>query len=213
MDIYPCTDDPSTWSENVSIDRLFGHLCSGRTFTHDIYMRERQLAEGWKGEPTSSSQQSESQVRTDRREPPSSLTCTTSNEDVPPSSLTKTSCQEVKSTPSGPLNEPLEVPGLDSQTERTKRHEIRYAWQFLTDRQDLSRDMRIEPLPWPCALEGDKQHQLETENDGVSADDLKIDPARIRSAYLAAKEDSYEAWSSLSLLSVGDNHTEKEIEL
>lgn len=34
-----------------------------------------------------------------------------------------------------------------------------------------------------------------------------------REAYLAAKEDSYEAWSSVALLSAGNNHTEEEIEL
>ncbi|KAJ6005358.1 DNA repair metallo-beta-lactamase [Penicillium sp. IBT 35674x] len=39
-DIHPCTVDPSTWSENVSIQSLFGHLCSGEGFIHDAYMRE-----------------------------------------------------------------------------------------------------------------------------------------------------------------------------
>ncbi|KAJ5656922.1 DNA repair metallo-beta-lactamase [Penicillium longicatenatum] len=39
-DIHPCTVDPSTWSENVSIRSLFGHLCSGEDFNHDTYMRE-----------------------------------------------------------------------------------------------------------------------------------------------------------------------------
>lgn len=39
-DIHPCTVDPSSWSEDVSIQRLFGHLCSGRDFAHDAYMRE-----------------------------------------------------------------------------------------------------------------------------------------------------------------------------
>lgn len=39
-DIHPCTVDPSSWNEDVSIQRLFGHLCSGRDFAHDAYMRE-----------------------------------------------------------------------------------------------------------------------------------------------------------------------------
>lgn len=34
-----------------------------------------------------------------------------------------------------------------------------------------------------------------------------------REAYLAARADSYEAWSSVALLSAGNNHTEEEIEL
>ncbi|KAJ5085997.1 DNA repair metallo-beta-lactamase [Penicillium argentinense] len=38
-DVWPCTVDPSSWNEDVSIRRLFGHLCSGSDFAHDNYMR------------------------------------------------------------------------------------------------------------------------------------------------------------------------------
>ncbi|KAJ5497923.1 DNA repair metallo-beta-lactamase [Penicillium expansum] len=37
-DIHPCTVDPKTWNEDVSIRRLFGHLCSGANFSHDNHM-------------------------------------------------------------------------------------------------------------------------------------------------------------------------------
>ncbi|KAK2832001.1 hypothetical protein FQN49_006955 [Arthroderma sp. PD_2] len=39
QDVYPCTVDPRTWSERVSMKSLFGHLCSGTTFRHDRTMR------------------------------------------------------------------------------------------------------------------------------------------------------------------------------
>ncbi|OQE02551.1 hypothetical protein PENSOL_c002G08250 [Penicillium solitum] len=39
-DIHPCTVDPTTWNEDVSIKRLFGHLCSGSDFSHDSHMRQ-----------------------------------------------------------------------------------------------------------------------------------------------------------------------------
>ncbi|KAJ6119325.1 hypothetical protein N7523_003605 [Penicillium sp. IBT 18751x] len=39
-DIHPCTVDPSTWNEDISICRLFGHLCSGSHFAHDNFMRQ-----------------------------------------------------------------------------------------------------------------------------------------------------------------------------
>jgi hypothetical protein len=39
-DVFPCTVDANTWSDEVSIENLFGNLCSGRTFTHDSMMRE-----------------------------------------------------------------------------------------------------------------------------------------------------------------------------
>ncbi|KAE8352927.1 putative DNA repair protein [Aspergillus coremiiformis] len=38
-DIYPCTVDPLTWDEDVSMQSLFGHLCSGTEFAHDQHMR------------------------------------------------------------------------------------------------------------------------------------------------------------------------------
>lgn len=43
---------------------------------------------------------------------------------------------------------------------------------------------------------------------------LRASSSRMRvEAYLAARADSYDAWSSTSLLSTGNNHTEEEIEL
>lgn len=39
-DIHPCTVDPTTWNEDVSIRRLFGHLCSGTDFSHDTHMQQ-----------------------------------------------------------------------------------------------------------------------------------------------------------------------------
>ncbi|KAL4869142.1 hypothetical protein BDV12DRAFT_168343 [Aspergillus spectabilis] len=39
-DIHPCTVDPLDWDEDVSMQRLFGHLCSDNKFVHDHHMRE-----------------------------------------------------------------------------------------------------------------------------------------------------------------------------
>lgn len=38
-DIYPCTVDEQTWTEDVSTKTLFGHLCSGTNFLHDREMK------------------------------------------------------------------------------------------------------------------------------------------------------------------------------
>ncbi|KAK8173337.1 beta-lactamase-like protein [Phyllosticta citrichinensis] len=37
-DLYPCTVDAATWSPQVSMRQLFGHLCSGDVFAHDAHM-------------------------------------------------------------------------------------------------------------------------------------------------------------------------------
>ena len=40
-DIYPCTVDEQTWDEEVSMEALFGHICSDKLFNHDEDMRLR----------------------------------------------------------------------------------------------------------------------------------------------------------------------------
>ena len=40
-EIYPCTVEEQTWTEEVSMKALFGHLCSGTVFHHDEKMRSR----------------------------------------------------------------------------------------------------------------------------------------------------------------------------
>ncbi|WEW58316.1 hypothetical protein PRK78_003784 [Emydomyces testavorans] len=39
-DVYPCTVDADSWTESVSMQNLFGHLCSGTVFPHDNEMRD-----------------------------------------------------------------------------------------------------------------------------------------------------------------------------
>ena len=40
VDVYPCTVDEERWDWNVSMEHLFGHLCSGTAFAHDKEMEE-----------------------------------------------------------------------------------------------------------------------------------------------------------------------------
>lgn len=39
-EVFPCTVDAGTWNEDISMERLFGHLCTGTSFSHDNYMRD-----------------------------------------------------------------------------------------------------------------------------------------------------------------------------
>ena len=40
-DVYPCTVDEETWQQEMSIENLFGHLCSSDIFIHDQEMQKR----------------------------------------------------------------------------------------------------------------------------------------------------------------------------
>ena len=243
--------------------RLFGHLCSGDTFSHDVYMRDMKAAEEEKirherGFAPSWSQQSRSHesmsdasqgkpemTTNDATDAPPLPSSTVSRKETAPVNppLPKEPIEEVESTPSALLvNQPLEIPPLSPGKERIKRMEIHRAWKVMMHQQhEFGEAMRIDPLPWPGpdgTYEEGKEEPVQqhmcvdssenpittgittapsreiadhgsTERQG--ADDLQVDSSRISSAYLAAREDSYEAWSSMSLLSVGDNHTEMEM--
>lgn len=38
LDVYPCTTDEEAWHPGVSMEALFGHICSGSNFVHDQEM-------------------------------------------------------------------------------------------------------------------------------------------------------------------------------
>jgi len=40
-DVYPCTVDEETWTPEISMRSLFGHLCSGDEFVHDKEMMQK----------------------------------------------------------------------------------------------------------------------------------------------------------------------------
>jgi len=40
QDVHPCTVDEATWTPAISMRALFGHLCSGDEFSHDVEMYE-----------------------------------------------------------------------------------------------------------------------------------------------------------------------------
>ncbi|KAL8811764.1 MAG: hypothetical protein Q9200_001530 [Gallowayella weberi] len=38
-DVYPCVTDEKSWTPEISIETLFGHLCTGNRFSHDLEMQ------------------------------------------------------------------------------------------------------------------------------------------------------------------------------
>ncbi|KAL8820313.1 MAG: hypothetical protein Q9223_001451 [Gallowayella weberi] len=39
VDVYPCVTDEKSWTPEISIETLFGHLCTGNRFSHDLEMQ------------------------------------------------------------------------------------------------------------------------------------------------------------------------------
>ncbi|KAJ5601015.1 DNA repair metallo-beta-lactamase [Penicillium lagena] len=290
-DIHPCTVDESTWTEDVSIRHLFGHLCTETQFSHDAHMREvldnadENDEDGPRGRKrtrydpdlsTQSTEGSSNLVMDD--EPSTGIRDQTQNQTAAPS------CDTVQES----VNKPLEFRRSSPETAKAKRNEIREARRYLQEYADPEM-FHVGALPSSWRTEGDQfeleqkekyaseaeerpattdieesREVSETDRGGDGATDSQMEsqqadsqhtalsisesafasplpveehsarlsednkrdseitPTHHRSrththariaAYLAARADTYSAWTDVSLVSAGDNHTEEEIEL
>lgn len=66
-DVYPCVTDEESWAYEVSIDGLFGHLCTGSNFCYDQEMRSNHNIGG--PPPFESSPQQRSSLRAESAAP------------------------------------------------------------------------------------------------------------------------------------------------
>lgn len=268
-DVFPCTTNPLTWDESTSIRSLFGHLCSGCQFTHDIQMRDaidhdeelsrsRKRARISESSPQSIQHSNSSRVcdSSFAGEPPGA--CPTAKPAAADANMSSSSSargllpSSLETIPEGPHTA---VPNHTTETERAKRTEIRLARNFLlsnlpqetvslgslpsswSDVED-NVDDRAEPSSQTTNADANANNAPESQLSipdsafavSFSSQDHEQDQDQAlkdtdaetkaessarnrRAAYLAARADSFDAWSFISLVSAGNNHTEEEIEL
>ncbi|CAG7918296.1 unnamed protein product [Penicillium olsonii] len=151
-DLYPCTVDSAKWNENVSMERLFGHLCSDRRFSHDTHMRQIK----------------EDEIRDSRPTKRARYDTDPSNES---SQETSSGLDYIESNPAAPSHQPEEqhLPsqlGQLEQAARDKRNEIRRAHRYLHEHAEPGL-FQIEPLPttWPTEAEDNANVQVINESD------------------------------------------------
>ncbi|OQD84418.1 hypothetical protein PENANT_c013G00227 [Penicillium antarcticum] len=263
-DIHPCTVDPSSWNENVSIRTLFGHLCSENRFAHDEHMRQT-LADESDGEglrakkrprldfdlSTQSTDTSDgtgdfslhtihlsqhvqpritanqaniSDVSITLDKPQVHVeqalssqasilpsTCSTDNEDgYGPINIKEVAPGNTEPYPTIPNPEPKSPSIIDLTTDDmtspihpdTQKRESQ-----LTDSFPLSIS--------ESALASSDQRLVDSGTQISEKDDASLRLSRRAriAAYLAAREDTFTAWTNVSLVTARDNHTEEEIEL
>ncbi|KAJ5543451.1 hypothetical protein N7461_009454 [Penicillium sp. DV-2018c] len=141
-DVYPCTVDPATWDEHVSIRHLFGHLCSGDVFSHDNHMRQTIANDDDEG-------RARKRARYDDVGLPSTQSTQETNsdiEDLGPGSADATQDHDRKEDPH-PLSESQEAA-------RAKRNEMRRAHHYLQEHADPGL-FQVNSLPsnWPTEAE------------------------------------------------------------
>ncbi|KAK1149554.1 hypothetical protein N8T08_005103 [Aspergillus melleus] len=170
-DIVPCTVDPFIWNEDVSMQSLFGHLCSGENFTHDQHMRDM-LA-------NDQGLRSKKEARRDDTTTPQSSQITSSfPESIVESSIPSKRAaphdqsqslprhNEISNTPLAPENAPALIqssvettsdiasspkrpliPTPTPETKIIKQNEIRQAWNLLNNARSEHPFYQLGSLP------------------------------------------------------------------
>lgn len=241
-DVYPCTVDTDTWDETVSMESLFGHLCSGERFAHDTYMRGLdEIRDERRAKRARYSMMREVRDRLQQMggDPapfaigplPADMN-TMLGQHFSDSPEEKNDLQ--RTTIQGPF------PSIETASVSVDGHQA--IINDDDDDDDSSSRGTIVPVPEsqnsvPESLFEESQtpvYVYEAENTtgaglinpghthlrNPSSADEPSSSATVsdavenrRRAYRAARAGTFEAWSEVSLLSAGNNHTEEEMEL
>jgi DNA cross-link repair 1C protein len=225
-DVYPCTVDADTWDDNVSVESLFGHLCSGGRFAHDNHMR-RGLDETRDERHVKRARYSMMRDVRDRLQRmgdptnpftigplPADLKATLGQLLLSSDDETREAYDHQRTTNSqGSL--PSTVTGSVSVDET--RAVIMNDSPAIPESQDSVPESLFESQN--LTSEGDdiattiNPDQSLAHGPSSSSVPVSDSVENRRRAYRAARAGTFEAWSAVSLLSAGNNHTEEEIEL
>ncbi|RAL17580.1 putative DNA repair protein [Aspergillus homomorphus CBS 101889] len=167
-DIHPCTVDPVTWTEDISMQNLFGHLCSGTDFAHDqiirdmtttneelLHRRKRFRHEAPSTTPQSSQQSSSSML-------PCPAPAPVPPPPPPPPYKTLAPPQTIPTTSPSPNT----ILTPTHATAQAHRNAICEAWTFLRDQPTSQREAHYHlgslPSSWPTN-EQNSLHSLSSE--------------------------------------------------
>lgn len=195
-DVFPCTVDGKKWDESVSMEGLFGHLCSGKKFAHDQHMRGTRVENILDPE----SKRARYTMMREAR-------------------LQLQAMGDKVQFEIGPLpRDADEVLGEDSQS----------SYQTTNALSTISRDDSENPSTVGSMAHIIDEQQAEIELPPVVGSESQETISellgesqetgseayhdRVR-AYQAAMTGTFDAWNEISLVSAGDNHAEKEVEL
>ncbi|PYI05025.1 DNA repair protein [Aspergillus sclerotiicarbonarius CBS 121057] len=173
--VHPCTVDPINWDEEVSIQTLFGHLCSGTEFAHDQHMRDltandpdlraRKRARYEGSFRTQSSQQTSSMIDSSVPEHPRPTIpepLSSSSDQIPlPSSF-----DPIEAPTPIPINKPLTIPASTPETAKARRDEIRRTWHILNNADPSERSLyELGSLPSSWTTTDEETEPLKSEID------------------------------------------------
>ena len=199
-DVFPCTVDEKKWDESVSMEGLFGHLCSGKTFAHDRHMRGGQGA----GILEPESKRARYTIMREAR-------------------LQLQAMGDKVQFEIGPMpRDADEVLGEDSQSSYQTTNAHSTSEEHIPENsQDTSTVGSITyTIDEQAEAERTPVEEIESETQNTISELLgdsqdtggEAYQNRVR-AYRAALNGTFDAWNEISLVSAGDNHAEEEVEL
>jgi len=196
-DVFPCTVDGKKWNESVSMEGLFGHLSSGKKFTHDRHMRGGRVEDILEPE----SKRARYSIMREAR-------------------LQLQAMREKVQFEIGPMPRDVdEVLGEDPQSS----YQMTNAHSTISrdDNENTSTVGSImHTVDEQAELDLTTTEETESESQQTISELLgdsqengsEAYQNRVR-AYRAAMNGTFDAWNEISLVSAGDNHAEEEVEL
>jgi DNA cross-link repair 1C protein len=193
--VFPCTVDENKWNESVSMESLFGHLCSGRQFVHDRNIRDA------RGELLE--QESKRIQYTIMRDTRQQLQAMGSKVHFSIGPLPQD------------IDQVLDDPSRDSYqtTAASTTTNSQPTSQEYNEQASYTRSVQIDQQSKSTA-ESESQESISELVIGSQETDVNSEARsnRLR-AYQAARAGTFDAWNEISIVSAGDNHAEEEVEL
>lgn len=223
-DVCPCTVDLESWSEDLSMEDLFGDLCAEKTFYYD--QETRQQVEEWRERESLNLASGRKRKRGEEDSQETATQEDNPEEEVYQSARTNNDRQSSAAREKAPAGETVIK---DAQVDVFKEEESDRIYITLEDDSDenlVSLSMfdsipeeRMATFPMELASESPKRLSAQTADDGDAPDDHEQSRRYARlEAYRAARHclvrNDSSQWDDLSIRSVGHRgHEEEELEL
>lgn len=204
--MFPCTVDEGRWSESVSMEELFGHLCSGKEFIHDRCMRSgpREKAPPSEHIP----KKARYAIMRETRLHLQAMGDKVLFEIGPMPQDCKTVFRQADSQESRRTAD-SQATREDSMEEGSE--ETSTGTSVPRSNDENMRPVESESMP-VAEAENESQQTVSDLFDECAEKDSEAYWTRFQ-AYRAALHGTFDAWNEISLVSAGDNHAEEEIEL
>lgn len=197
-DVFTCTVDEKKWDESVSMEGLFGHLCSGKKFAHDRHMRGGRVEDilGPESKRARYTMMREARLQLQAMGDKVRFEIGPMPRDA----------DEVLGENSQSSYQTTNAHSTISRDDSENTSTVGSIIHILGEQQA---DAELTPVGRTESESQQTISELLGESQEIGSEAYQ---SRVR-AYRAAMNGTFDAWNEISLVSAGDNHAEEEVEL